>query len=630
MNASLFRSLLFILTLFMSGALHARTLYWQNMQVHAQLRADGSLHVTERQHYVFDGYWNGGERRFNVGWGQQLTLVRVSRIDPVTQARTNLVAGDVKSVDHYTFKDNVLRWRSRLPSDPPFHSTHLIYELEYIYTGILRYENGTYLLKHDFAFGRRPGEFQHYLLTLDVDHSWRSLTAPLPARVEKTHLPPGVGVVLQARLQYQGLGVPAYVRRAIPLSWRVILVACFALFMLVYLIYWLRHETAKGRFAPLVPVSEIDEAWLSGHVLNRLPEEIGSLWDLQTGAAEVAAILARMTQEGKLKSYVTEKYFWIFKQPVLHLELAVQRSELPATEHKLINKLFPQGNRTDTDYLRKYYRRSGFDPAAAITNRLQGDRLKSAYAKKRDRSRRVTWVSYLAALICALIGLIQGNNESLFFVIPAVFIAIIGIIFFLFNAQRLLYEVEAPRRTLAKSLLVYLVLAIPVCAGIISGYATPAIWFVLMALLVLSGLYAYILDSSRTGIQPELVAMRKALCAARRYFLHELKQKQPCLRDEWYPYLIAFGLDDSVQRWFREYGSSLPLSSRSGLSSSHSAASSSNAAWTGGGGSFGGGGATGAWTAAAATMAAGISAPSSGSGGGSGGGSSGGGGGGGW
>jgi hypothetical protein len=44
---------------------------------------------------------------------------------------------------------------------------------------------------------------------------------------------------------------------------------------------------------PITPAAAIDERWLTEHVLKHSPEKVGSLWDNRTGAAEVAAILAR-------------------------------------------------------------------------------------------------------------------------------------------------------------------------------------------------------------------------------------------------------------------------------------------------------------------------------------------------
>ena len=58
-----------------------RSLYWDTLDVVAHLDADGRLHVRELQRIVFDGNWNGGERRFYLGDDQELFLERIVRID---------------------------------------------------------------------------------------------------------------------------------------------------------------------------------------------------------------------------------------------------------------------------------------------------------------------------------------------------------------------------------------------------------------------------------------------------------------------------------------------------------------------------------------------------------------------
>jgi hypothetical protein len=139
----------------------------------------------------------------------------------------------------------------------------------------------------------------------------------------------------------------------------------------------------------------------------------------------------------------------------------------------------------------------------------------------------------------------------------------------------------------------------------------------------------------------EAIAFRKRLAAGRRYFAEELQKPNPSLRDSWYPWLLAFGLENQVDMWStrNERTSSSTdwdrHSTTSSSSSSSSSSSPSSDAWTGAaGGRSGGAGGGATWAAAAAGMAAGVSAPSSssssGGGGSSGGGSSGGGGGGGW
>jgi hypothetical protein len=60
---------------------HAKSLYWRAVDVQANLDADGLMHVIETQTFVFDGDWNGGERRFVVHPGQRLQLEGVDLMD---------------------------------------------------------------------------------------------------------------------------------------------------------------------------------------------------------------------------------------------------------------------------------------------------------------------------------------------------------------------------------------------------------------------------------------------------------------------------------------------------------------------------------------------------------------------
>jgi uncharacterized membrane protein YgcG len=137
---------------------------------------------------------------------------------------------------------------------------------------------------------------------------------------------------------------------------------------------------------------------------------------------------------------------------------------------------------------------------------------------------------------------------------------------------------------------------------------------------------------SRQG--SEHIERRRKLARARAYFRDQLMQPTPALRDEWFPYLIAFGLGSHMDKWFRAFGGQAASTRVSSVRSSSFGSSSPGSSWSGmgGGGGFAGGGSSGPWASAAGLMAAGVSAPSSSSsgGGGGGGGSSGGGGGGGW
>ena len=162
------------------------------------------------------------------------------------------------------------------------------------------------------------------------------------------------------------------------------------------------------------------------------------------------------------------------------------------------------------------------------------------------------------------------------------------------------------------------------------------------ATLLALALFNSMINQARSRERAQGIALRKRLASARRYFQQELDRPQPALRDEWFPYVLAFGLDKDAQDWFKAYGAQSAGSSTSSWSSSPSTSSSGSSSssaptgWSGGGGAFGGAGATSTWALAAGSLAAGVAAPSSSGssgssgGGGGGGSSSGGGGGGGW
>src|SRR5687767_5177110 len=115
------RSLLGALLIFSALSAHARSLYWSSVAVDARLDRDGVLEVSETQAYVFDGDWNGGERSFSVRPRQSLKILGVERIDGANILP--LSAGNLTAVDQYQMMDgNVLRWRSRLPTDPEFEA----------------------------------------------------------------------------------------------------------------------------------------------------------------------------------------------------------------------------------------------------------------------------------------------------------------------------------------------------------------------------------------------------------------------------------------------------------------------------------------------------------------------------
>lgn len=623
-----------------------KSLHWSALAVHAQLDAMGVLHVEERHAMVFTGDWNGGERRFNLRLGQHLTLQQLSRIDPATGSPLPLVEGDLAQIDHYVWADrSTLRWRGRLPYDPPFQNTEMTYVLDYTLTGALAKSGGQYHLWHDFAFPERSGEIERFTLDLALDPVWGPV-AEVPGHLERQNLPPGQSVLVKADLAYQGtaedqlVGIPV----ATPIPLRAALFAAALLAMIVLFVGFRRSEGALGRFTPPAVPADWDEAWLRNNVFLYRPEEVGALWDRTTGAPEVAATLARLVGEGKLASEVeNRRLLGLFSQDILHLTLKCDRDAFEGYERRLIDKLF-FGNRTETDTeaVRKHYKNSGFDPASTISGELEQrlathDELKGA---SRPGGGRRTLGMFLAALILiGLDGLLHGPQGL---VLAA--IVLFGMVWLYGGGLIAAFAWRKRTESLDAAALTFLlpglgVLALCLLAAFFGDwfpvrFLRPGLFGDLALALLPVAAWSSLLNNARSRETAPALHRRQILAAARRMFQRELKQRQPRLHDEWLPYLLAFGLFHEVDRWFHAFGAAgANVGGMSTATSSSFSGGSGGNSWTGGGGSFGGAGSSASWAAAATGLAAGVSAPSSSSGGssgGGGGGSSGGGGGGGW
>lgn len=615
-----------------------RTLFWPEFSVIAHLDADGRLLVRERQTIRFTGAWNGGERRFNVRRGQELALRRLARVESATGLERELTAGDLSRVDEYQWADGyTLRWRTRLPDDPPFAGSEFTYVIEYTLANLLvPRDDGSFLLDHDFAFADRDGNFARFDLALTLDPAW----APpddFTGGWTRTDLPPGDGFVVWIPLTHRGAARPASVVYGAEEGTRQSLLVALALAIAALFALLLRRESRLGRFAPLVPRQEMTPSWFDEHVFKHLPEVAGAAWDDHTASPEVAATLARLVQEKKLESSVKSEKIWVFSKDVLHLRLLVPRSQFNKHERALIDALFlPSADRTDTAAVRERYKSTGFDPAALISARLKElVELTTAGPKGAKPSRKFTLLLLVVAVVLFVLGVKERPGDG---VVAAVGVAASLPIYIVGSALAYAFQ-----RRVTGMLAGTLWLLVPVAAiGVGLG------WFLLyegrfrVGPLVLAGLTVWavaivnsIFNIARSRQSAERIAVRKRLTAAREYFRDELAKQQPQLRDEWFPYLIAFGLGRHVDKWFRAFGGASAAVGAAAIARSGGSSSSSGGnSWTGfgGGGGFSGGGASASFAAAVGGMAASVPSPSSGgsSGGGGGGGSSGGGGGGGW
>jgi hypothetical protein len=623
----------------------ARTLHWSSLTVHVQIDEEGALHITERHAMVFDGDWNGGERIFQLRSWHDLDVASVTEIEPDSGARIRLREGDLDAVNEYKLaRGHVLRWRSRLPSDPPFDHALKVYEVAYTLEGALLPQGASYKLNHDLAFPDRSGEIERFDATLDFAPEWQ--VPDVPRTIHREHVQPGESVFVSTRLRYVGSGTPSAVASVgsiastTSLPWlRYAAVAIVLVFAALSVRDWLRSERALGRFEPHIPLDSIDEQWLTENVFVLKPEVVGATWDRNTSAAEVAALLARLTLEGKLASSVKRRGWGPFQREILHLTMLCERSAFQSYERRLIDKLFFDDSRqTDTDAIRSHYKNKGFNPAQELDARLR-KRAPSVFAADFSLARWRAWLTaglFVGGGTLMAIGWLRTPDTIWPTAMPLVAFLIVYAIGLAY-AYGYSEHVHDLRPRLIRALLAPTV----ICAGLAyvllgSPFPLVALQLVAFPVLVLAFLNS-VFNRMHSREMPKGMQLRRTLGSARKYFERELAAEQPRLKDEWFPYLLAFGLGPTVDRWFKAFGGAT-RSDRQDFGTSSTAIDMSrgggSSTWTGGGGAFSGAGASGSWAAAAAGVAAGVPAASSsgGSGGGGGGGSSssGGGGGGGW
>lgn len=622
------------------AALADKALHWRALDVSARLDADGRLHVVERHVMVFTGDWNGGERIFRVLPGQTLSLEALRRFDPATSgaagAARDLIRGDLAAVDHYDFADaTTLRWRSRLPSDPPFDGTELGYEIGYTLSGILLKQGDRYVLDHNFALPAANKTIETFSVDLDLDPAW----TPPPGFVRRQTagpLVPGANFTVHAELGRAAAGAPAAVRVGTTKGARTGIFAVLLLATLGMGFAFYRREASLGRFRALASPDTIDEAWLHERLFSLLPEEAGALWDDTVGAEEVTAVLAVLTAEKKLETVASGKE--------LTMRLKVPIGSFSGYERELLDALFFDGRtETSTSEIKEHYESSGFDPASKIEPGLR-ERL-SRHADFQDRSGRpprgptfYLFVAGAALLAYASVRGAVGWGTVVGAAGTTVFWWILGVV----AAWRYQNRMDRLGRWSWSLLFVPAIFLWVWWSGLSSGGVTPLTALLGQLLLQLAVVHN-IFNAARTRSGPRKIARRKDLIAARRFFQKELAKPAPRMKDVWFPWVAAFGLGPAVDHWFRSFGGAAAASLSSGALGSRSSSSSSSSSsgfsgesggggFTGGGGFSGGGGSSGSWAVAAGALAAGVSAPSSsgGGGGGGGGGSSGGGGGGGW
>jgi len=621
---------------------HPRALSWPSVSISAHLDSSGALRVLERQTILLSGDWNGAERTYDLRFGQRLEFNSISRFDPVTGITHPLRFDEsLDDIDDFAWTGNgkTLRWRARRPTDPRFDRTMLTYIIDATFDRILVPQgDGSFRLDHNFAMVQREGPIDRLELTLTLDSAWAAPEG-FNGRYEATGIVPGDGFLVTLPLRYRGAGAPASVRFGASEATRQGLAAVVVVALLLFFGRLVMRERALGRFAPLAEEHEVTPEFLERQLFSMLPEVAGAMWDDSTAQAEVAAILARLVQEGKLTSKVETKKVLFWSEQDLELTLEVERTALAPHERALIAGLFRDGDRrTSTAQVRARYKNTGFDPAETINRQLA--KMLTAAAPGGSKP---DWKPTALLLIGSIVLLATATSIDSVDILPIAVTVLASLLACIVGAgiavgvQRAL---DPFRLALALSILA-MVLTATFGAFVVVLLIRP---LTELGTVTLIGLVLWIVGVGRsiTNIaasrqSPERIAMRKRLLAARRFFQRELGSERPALKDAWFPYIIGFGLGPEADKWFKAFGA--PGSDAgviaTGRSSGGSGASGSGWSGFGGGGGFAGAGSSASFAAAVGGMAASVASPSSSSSGGgssssSGGGSSGGGGGGGW
>ena len=192
-----------ILTL--SGTSAARTYEWTSFDVTARLASDGTLNVEERHDVLMSGDWNGGERQFKVSGPQAFVLKGIKRLDPATNSWLPLLKDAVSKKDGFKWDADsyTLRWRSRLPDDPPHDNTPFSYLITYSMANVLRTDGKSYILDHTFLMADRPGPVATLKLHFSHDNDFAP-RIPLEETYEAASLEAGMEASLTVPFEYLG------------------------------------------------------------------------------------------------------------------------------------------------------------------------------------------------------------------------------------------------------------------------------------------------------------------------------------------------------------------------------------------------------------------------------------------
>ena len=193
------------------------------MDVKAFLDGYGMLQVHEEFTLELDGNWEVLDRRFPSssasqqyeqrypGQAWRLSVRRFAVFDERSESEFDLEFAERPSAEprFYWEKGDVLYWRVRRPTDPPFHATRISYVLEYELMHTITdhgpladyYRGRTFT--HDFLPFHRRGVIDHFAMNFSVEPFWK--TPDFPNHISREAVQPGDTVTIELPLQISGV-----------------------------------------------------------------------------------------------------------------------------------------------------------------------------------------------------------------------------------------------------------------------------------------------------------------------------------------------------------------------------------------------------------------------------------------
>ena len=150
-------------------------------------------------------------------WTRTIHLDRLSRIDESGAAVPMRQNKELAAVDDYAWTGSeTLRWRSRLPSDPPFEHREITYVLEYTASNILipARRLGTCSITTSACLISNGRSTRCRSICRSI-RSGRT-GSRIPAHLTRVNAPRGENVTVTARLRHAGATLPAGVNFGAP------------------------------------------------------------------------------------------------------------------------------------------------------------------------------------------------------------------------------------------------------------------------------------------------------------------------------------------------------------------------------------------------------------------------------